>query len=133
MKVTRITTDLAVDDIGAARSFYTDYLGLSLEEFNLGWVARFTDPNTGEHVQLLTRDETAPVMPVASLHVDDIEAFYEQAAALGLQIVHPLTTEAWGVRRFFVQAPDGSVFNIVAHSPDEPDYSRDRVPDGETS
>lgn len=55
-------------------------------------------------------------MPVASLHVDDIEAFYEQAAALGLQIVHPLTTEAWGVRRFFVQAPDGSVFNIVART-----------------
>ncbi|WP_335755094.1 VOC family protein [Tessaracoccus flavescens] len=53
-------------------------------------------------------------MPVGSLHVDDVEAFYEQAAALGLQIVHPLTTEAWGVRRFFVQAPKGNVFNIVA-------------------
>jgi len=27
--------------------------------------------------------------------------------------VHPLTTEAWGVTRFFVRAPDGNVLNIV--------------------
>ena len=34
---------------------------------------------------------------------------------LGYEIVHPLTTESWGVRRFFVRAPDGNVFNVVQH------------------
>jgi len=29
--------------------------------------------------------------------------------------VHPLSTESWGVRRFFVRAPDGNVLNIVQH------------------
>ena len=29
--------------------------------------------------------------------------------------MHPLTTEAWGVRRFFVRAPDGTLLNIVHH------------------
>jgi len=29
--------------------------------------------------------------------------------------VHPITTEKWGVRRFFVRSPDGNVFNIVNH------------------
>lgn len=29
----------------------------------------------------------------------------------GYEIVHPLTTEPWGVRRFFVRAPDGNVMN----------------------
>jgi hypothetical protein len=29
--------------------------------------------------------------------------------------VKPLATEAWGVRRFFVRAPDGNVINIVNH------------------
>jgi hypothetical protein len=29
--------------------------------------------------------------------------------------VHPLTTEPWGVRRFFVRAPDGNVINIAYH------------------
>lgn len=50
MRVRRITTNLPVADIDAAKSFYTDFLGLSTEEFNLGWVARFTSPTTGEHV-----------------------------------------------------------------------------------
>ena len=31
------------------------------------------------------------------------------------EIVHPITTEPWGVRRFFVRAPDGDVINIVNH------------------
>jgi hypothetical protein len=26
-----------------------------------------------------------------------------------------LTTEEWGVRRFFVRAPDGNVINVVRH------------------
>ena len=38
MRVTGINANLPVADIAAARDFYTDYLGLSVEEFNLGWV-----------------------------------------------------------------------------------------------
>ena len=34
----------------------------------------------------------------------------------GHEIVHPLTDEPWGVRRFFVRDPDGNVVNIVSHS-----------------
>ncbi len=39
MRVTGINANLPVADITAARGFYTEYLGLSVEEFNLGWVA----------------------------------------------------------------------------------------------
>jgi catechol 2,3-dioxygenase-like lactoylglutathione lyase family enzyme len=46
---------------------------------------------------------------------DDVEAAYEEAQRRGLEIVHPLTQEPWGVRRFFVRAPDGNVINIVSH------------------
>ena len=45
----------------------------------------------------------------------DLEAAYDEARQLGYEIVHPLTIESWGVRRFFVRAPDGNVFNIVSH------------------
>lgn len=37
------------------------------------------------------------------------------AQKLGYEIVHPISTESWGVRRFFVRAPDGNVINIVFH------------------
>lgn len=44
-----------------------------------------------------------------------MDAAYEEAQRLGFDIVHPLTTEPWGVRRFFVRAPDGNVINIARH------------------
>ena len=81
MRVSRITTNLPVADIAAARDFYTDFLGLSTEEFNLGWVARFTDPDTGEHVQLVTRDATAPQDSAMTVRVRDLEGALEEARA----------------------------------------------------
>ena len=115
MRITQIIADLHVDDLDAAKGFYTDYLGLTEEEFNLGWVARYTCPDTGINLQLMTRDATAPQDPVISIKVDDVKAAYAQAQESGFEIVHPLTTEAWGVTRFFVRAPDGNVLNIVQH------------------
>ena len=115
MRVHGIIADLQVPDIEASREFYADYLGLSIEEMNLGWVARFTSPETGAHLQVLTHDDTAPEPPVISVRVDDVDAAYAEAIRRGYEIVHPLTDEPWGVRRFFVRAPDGNVLNILLH------------------
>jgi predicted enzyme related to lactoylglutathione lyase len=115
MRAKRIMPNLRVADVEAAKSFYSDYLGLSTEEFNLGWVARFTSPDARASVQLVTRDAAAPEDSVISVHTEDVDEAYEQAQRLGYEIVHPMTTEPWGVRRFFVRAPDGNVVNIVHH------------------
>lgn len=115
VRVHSIIADVHVADIASAKSFYADYLGLSVEEFDMGWVARYTSPETGAHLQMVTEDKTAPENPIASIKVDDVEAAFEDAQRRGYEIVHPLTTEPWGVRRFFVRAPDGNVFNIAQH------------------
>jgi len=115
VRVHSIIADVHVTDVASAKSFYADFLGLSIEEFNMGWVARYTSPDTGAHLQLVTHDRTAPENPVASIKVDDVEAAFEDAKRRGYEIAHPLTTEPWGVRRFFVRAPDGNVFNIAQH------------------
>jgi catechol 2,3-dioxygenase-like lactoylglutathione lyase family enzyme len=115
MRATRIIADLRVPDLQAARSFYAGYLGLSTEDFNLGWVARYTSPDTGATVQLVTRDASAPEDPAISVLTDDVDGAYAEARELGYEIVHPLTAEPWGPRRFFVRAPDGTVINIVGH------------------
>lgn len=115
MRAKRITPNLPVADVEAAKSFYTDYIGLSTEEFNLGWVARYTSPDTGVSVQLVSGDASAPEDSVVSIHTDDVDGAFAEAQARGYEIVHPLTTEPWGVRRFFVRAPDGAVINIVGH------------------
>lgn len=96
MHATRVTADLHVADVEAAKGFYTDFLGLSTEEFNMGWVARYTSPRSGANVQLVTHDAMASEVPVISVHTQDVDGAYEEALGLGYEIVHPLTTEAWG-------------------------------------
>jgi predicted enzyme related to lactoylglutathione lyase len=115
MRANGIMANLRVADIEAAKAFYTDFLGLSTEVFNMGWVARYASPETGARVQLVTRDATASEDSVVSVYTDDVDAAWAQAQELGFEIVRPLTTESWGVRRFLVRAPDGNVVNIVDH------------------
>jgi predicted enzyme related to lactoylglutathione lyase len=107
--------NLRVADIAAAKSFYTDYLGLTSEEFNMGWVARYTSADRRAVVQLVTRDATAAEDSVISVCTDDIDTAYAEAQELGYEVVHPLSTEAWGLHRFLVRPPDGNVINIVNH------------------
>jgi catechol 2,3-dioxygenase-like lactoylglutathione lyase family enzyme len=114
MKVQRVMPILPVPDLDAARSAYVDVLGLS-EVMNLGWVATYAD-DTGRHqVSVMTRDRTAAVNPQVSIEVDDVDAAYEAAREAGLEIVHELQDEAWGVRRFFMRDPAGNVVNVLSH------------------
>lgn len=115
MHVIRVTIDLTVPDIEAARAFYSEYLGLQAEELGLDWVTRFVVAGSGEHLQLMSRDATAPENPLLTVKVDDVDGAYAEARRRGYQVVHPLTTEPWGVRRFFVRAPDGTILNIAEH------------------
>ena len=81
----------------------------------LDWVTRFVVPGSGEHLQIVSQEATAPVNPQVTVKVDDVEEAYADARRRGYEIVHPLTTEPWGIRRFFVRAPDGTVLNIAQH------------------
>jgi len=84
MRVTGVVANLPVADIAAARDFYTDYLGLSVEGFNLGWVARYQSPDGNAVVQLVTGDATAPEDSVISVHVGaDVDEAYEEAKRRG--------------------------------------------------
>jgi predicted enzyme related to lactoylglutathione lyase len=119
VRVTHVFADLSVRDLGEARDFYAGYLGLSDEQINMDWVTRFRSPDGQAAVQLVTRDATAVENAVISVAVgDDVEEAYEQAKRRGYEIVHPLTTEPWGIRRFLVRAPDGNVININSHDGD---------------
>jgi uncharacterized glyoxalase superfamily protein PhnB len=44
-----------------------------------------------------------------------VDAAYAEARRRGYEIVHPLTQEPWGTRRFFVRDPNGIVVNVVGH------------------
>ena len=111
----RIVPNLKVRDAGAGHDFYVDFLGLK-KEFDLGWVASFRSPeNRSIQVSLVSEDASAPEDSAISVLVDDVDAAYAEARRRGYEIVHPLTDEPWGPRRFFVRDPNGIVVNVVGH------------------
>jgi uncharacterized glyoxalase superfamily protein PhnB len=80
-------------------------------------IVTLADPARPEvQLSLMTHDETAPTVPAVSIQVDDVDRAYAAAVAAGAEIVHPMTTEPWGVRRFFVRDPDGNVVNVLSHA-----------------
>jgi catechol 2,3-dioxygenase-like lactoylglutathione lyase family enzyme len=115
MTIRRIVPNLKVTDTRAGHEFYVDLLGLE-QAFSLGWITGFRSP---EHPQvqlsLVSSDATAPEDSVVSVDVGDVDSAYARARELGYEIVHPLTDEPWGVRRFFVRDPHGHVVNVVGH------------------
>lgn len=79
MKVSGIVANLLVADIEAASDFYTEYLGLSAEGFNMGWVAHYQSPDgkvalrtsAGRAVRESTLDARRTGMcPTESAYVD---------------------------------------------------------------
>ncbi|GAA1315759.1 glyoxalase [Pseudonocardia xinjiangensis] len=112
----RIVPNLNVDDATTGHEFYEEFLGLR-KEFDMGWVASFRSPtNPTVQVSLVSGDRTAPEPSSLSVAVADVDAAYADAQRRGYEIVHPLTHEPWGVRRFFVRDPHGIVVNIVGHA-----------------
>jgi catechol 2,3-dioxygenase-like lactoylglutathione lyase family enzyme len=115
MTVMRVVPDLSTRDLEASRRFYAQVLGL-VEVMDMGWIVTLAEPDLSGQVSLMTHEATGPVVPTMSIEVDDVDAAHTAALAAGAEIVHPLTDEEWGVRRFFVRDPGGHVVNVLAHS-----------------
>lgn len=117
MEVERIVPDIQTQRPKESREFYTGLLGLSVV-MDLDWIVTLASPvRPHAQVSLITHDAGAPVVPQVTIEVADVDQVYAEAVRRGERIVHPLTDESWGVRRFFVQDPDGTVVNVMGHLP----------------
>ncbi|MEV0700783.1 VOC family protein [Saccharopolyspora sp. NPDC050389] len=115
MRVRRVVPNIHADDLAATRDFYVDALGFQVV-MDLGWIVTVSAPDDPQRqISIISEDATAPAHPDISIEVDDVDAAHEQAVQEGREIVHPLTDEAWGVRRFFCRDPSGTVVNILSH------------------
>jgi catechol 2,3-dioxygenase-like lactoylglutathione lyase family enzyme len=115
MTMRRVVPNLQSEHLDESQDLYVNLLGFEVA-MNLGWIITLAAPgNPTAQLSLLRHDATAAVHPHLSIGVTDVDAVYAKAVARGLQIVHPLTDEPWGVRRFFVEAPNGVVIHIVEH------------------
>jgi predicted enzyme related to lactoylglutathione lyase len=115
MVVKRIVPDFHAEDIEASRAFYGEALGLEVA-MDLGWIVTFAAPGDATaQISVMRDDASAVVRPDVSIEVDDVDAVHAAVVRMGYEVVHPLTDEPWGVRRFFVRDPNGKVVNVLSH------------------
>jgi predicted enzyme related to lactoylglutathione lyase len=115
MTVRRIVPDIKSKHLDVSRQFYVDVLGLEVA-MDMGFIVTLVSPsNPTAQVSLMRDDDSSTILPQISIEVADVDDVHSRAVSRGLKIVYPLTNEPWGVRRFFVTDPNGTIINVLCH------------------
>jgi catechol 2,3-dioxygenase-like lactoylglutathione lyase family enzyme len=114
--IRRAVPNISSDRPSETQEFFVELLGFEMA-MDLGWVvtlASQTHPTA--QVTIIGNDD--PAAPGISVEVDDVDAVHAKAVTLGFEIAYPLRDEEWGVRRFMLREPSGTIVNIVSHRSD---------------
>lgn len=114
MSIRRIVPDITSKNLDASRQFYVDVLGLAVA-MDMGSIVTLVSPSNPTAQVTLMSDDSSPILPQISIEVADVDEVHARAVSRGLKIVYPLTNEPWGVRRFFVADPSGTILNVMSH------------------
>jgi catechol 2,3-dioxygenase-like lactoylglutathione lyase family enzyme len=103
-------------DLAASREFYVEVLGLevAMEDPVLG-LRSPANPTAQVLVPPPGMEDPQPRFGIDVGEAAAVDAAHAEAVRRGLRVVYPLTDEPWGVRRFFVEDPGGTVINVLAH------------------
>ena len=116
MSVDRAVPNIRSERPGETRDFFVDLLGFEVA-MDLGWGVTVASPdNPSAQVTIISNDD--PAAPGISVGVPDVDAVHARALERGVEIVYPLRDEEWGVRRFMLREPSGTIVNVVSHRSD---------------
>ena len=115
-QIARAVPNIRSDRPAQTRDFFTELLSCEVI-MDLGWVVTVASPtNPSAQITIIGNDD--PAAPGISIEVDDVDAIHARATERGLEIAYPLRDEEWGVRRFMLREPSGTIVNIVSHRSD---------------
>ncbi len=115
MAVTRIVKNIATPDPGKAQAFYGDILGLDIA-MDFGWITTFSgDARAQVQLSVASEGGSGTEVPDISIEVDNFEEILTRIHTAGMEIPYGPVTEPWGVRRFYVCNPFGTLLNILTH------------------
>ena len=111
--ISRAVPNLRSEQPDETRDFFVGLLGFE-PAMDLGWVMTVASPdNPAAQVTIISNDD--PAAPGISVGVDNVDAAHARAVELGYEIAYPLRDEDWGVRRFMLREPGGTMVNVVSH------------------
>jgi predicted enzyme related to lactoylglutathione lyase len=116
--ISRAVANIKSERPAETRDFFVELLGFEVA-MDMGWVVTLASPtNPSVQVTIIGNDDMAA--PGISVGVADVDAVYARAVEQGCEIVYPLRDEEWGVRRFMLREPSGTVVNVVSHRAELP-------------
>jgi uncharacterized glyoxalase superfamily protein PhnB len=81
---------------------------------DMGWVMTVASPtNPSAQVTIVSNDDMAA--PGISVEVADVDVVHAKAVEQGFEIAYPFSDEEWGVRRFMLREPSGTIVNVLSH------------------
>jgi catechol 2,3-dioxygenase-like lactoylglutathione lyase family enzyme len=111
--ISRAVPNIRTDRPEETRDFFVDLFGFEVA-MDLGWVMTLASPdNPSVQITIIGNDDMAA--PGISVGVPDVDAVHAKAVERGLEIAYPLRDEEWGVRRFMLRDPSGTIVNVVSH------------------
>ena len=112
----RAVPNIRSDRPEETREFFVDLLGFEVA-MDIGWVVTVASPeNRSVQVNIISNDD--PAAPGISVEVPDVDAVHAKAVERGMEIAYSLRDEEWGVRRFMLREPSGTLVNVVSHRSD---------------
>jgi uncharacterized glyoxalase superfamily protein PhnB len=113
MTISRAVPNIRSNRPAETRDFFVDLLGFEVA-MDIGWVVTLASPtNPSAQVTIVANDDMAA--PGISVEVADVDAAHANAVEQGFEIVYPIRDEEWGVRRFMLREPSGTVVNVLSH------------------
>jgi catechol 2,3-dioxygenase-like lactoylglutathione lyase family enzyme len=113
MTISRAVPNIRSDRPAETRDFFVDLLGFEVA-MDMGWVMTVASPNNpSAQITIVGRDDMAA--PGITVEVDDVDAVHAKAVERGFEIAYSLRDEEWGVRRFMLRDPSGTVVNVLTH------------------
>jgi lactoylglutathione lyase len=115
MTVRRIVANVLAGEPEKVAAFYRDLLGLEML-MDMGWIVTLgTDEQARVQMSIATEGGSGTPLPALSIEVDDLDEALRRVRAAGVAIEYGPVEEPWGVRRFFVRDPVGTLVNILMH------------------
>jgi uncharacterized glyoxalase superfamily protein PhnB len=112
----RAVPNIRSDRQAETREFFVGLLGFEVA-MDIGWVVTVASPdNRSAQVNIIGNDD--PSAPGISVEVPDVDAVHASAVEQGYEIAYSLRDEEWGVRRFMLREPSGTLVNVVSHRSD---------------
>ena len=116
MAVKRIVANIATDDVAGMREFYEQLFGLEAA-MDFGWIVTLSASGSAPVLlSLASEGGSGTQVPDLSIEVDDFGAVLERAKAMDVPIEYGPRDEPWGVRRFYIRDPAGTLLNILEHT-----------------